>query len=395
VVVAPVGVGACEFLEPPPPMALNTDATYETTVPTEPDTVAVVGDLQPPEEIAERCDDGTAGQKIDELRGNIYALQQQQSQAAAAHETGAVTAIGQDIEYDQTWIKILTREKPCPPPETPSATTGPPGSPEAMPGDKVTPWTTIGSIPVMAASAQVGYAHYFSSSGEGTDALTIGGQTLLGGSSYGLVGGPKGSATPWHQGDLELQGAWGESFTGGQATSAGQFNAGYLMNVGSVRFGPVGGYQGSVNGGYRSQTSTYGGYADAFLSDQFGLFARGGGFNSDPGYGGYYVGGGARWNPCPRLTLTGGADYGHWSTTDGYFQVQATGQTEYQPWPAQPISIYAGYTYAQSGYDDFMSYHTSSNEVFVGVRVWAGGPKVMTLEDHERNGPVIGLMPTF
>lgn len=295
-----------------------------------------------------------------------------------------------DLGVTTDALAKLTALPPCVT-ETPSYATTPPTE---RGGNSITPMS-LGTLPVEGASAGATYGHSFPSAGDGTDSLGVGGQALIGGSSYGLVGGPKGSGNPWYEGNLEVQGGWGESFTGSSRTALGQITGAYLMNVGPVRFGPVVGYQGATTGDFTNHTTVYGGYGEAFPTDQLGFFARGGGFQMAPGGGGFYVGGGARWNPCPRLTLTGSGDYSRWNTTGGYYQTQVTAQVEYQPWTRTPLSLSAGYTYAQSGYADFPDYHPASNEVFVGVRVWISPPAVMTLEDDQRNGPVIGLAPNF
>ena len=380
-------------LEALPPCRMTTVASAPpaTLPPPAPphETNPLVHDLADDESVP-TCDDGTAKQKIAKLHDADVEAGVQLDQAMGDGDEADVISLNEDMDFYERWIQILSGLRPCS--ETASSTVG---APPASGASAVKPIGRLGALPVLAIVAQASYTGLWADGEHRIDGGSLAAQFLMGGASYGLVGGPKGSPTPWYQGNLELQGAWSDSSTSGGTSSAGQFNGAYLMNAGQVRFGPVGGYQGSTTGDVSSHTYTYGGYGEAFVSDQFSLFGRGGGFSTGFDQSGVSAGGGLKFNPTPNVTLSATGDYAHWTAPSGYYQYQATLQAEVMPWPRKPVSIYAGWTYSQSGFTDLDSFHSSNNELSIGLHFWANAPSPMTLEDRERNGPVVGLIPSF
>lgn len=163
--------------------------------------------------------------------------------------------------------------------------------------------------------------------------------------------------------------------------------ASLVWQIGDVRFGPSYGFQRNSASGFSADTHNYGGFGEYFATPWLTVGAKGGGFSSDPGSNGYYVGGQFKGYLMPNLALTGMIDHTHFNAFGGSNENDYSINGEYlfggglyrAPWP--PISIYGGYT--RSNFTPG-SFHVDT--FFVGIKLYTDGNGATTLVDRQRTG---------
>lgn len=166
--------------------------------------------------------------------------------------------------------------------------------------------------------------------------------------------------------------------------------ASIVGQIGDVRFGPTYGFQSNSASGFSVDTHNYGAYADYFVTPWLTLSAKGGGFSSDPGSNGYYLGGQAKGYVTPNLAINGMIDHTHFNAFGGADETDYSVSGEYLvswddednpvfSWP--PISIYGGYTRSNFSPGNF---HVDT--FFVGLKFYTDGNGANTLIDRQRTG---------
>jgi hypothetical protein len=98
------------------------------------------------------------------------------------------------------------------------------------------------------------------------------------------------------------------------------------------------------------------------------------------GADGYYAGGAVKAYVTPDFAVNGGIDYTRYNQFGGSNETDYTVGAEYLLSEKAPMSLNAGYTHSE------FSGGAHSDTVFVGLRLYADGPNVSTLTDHQRSG---------
>ncbi|MDE2133485.1 MAG: hypothetical protein KGJ49_02685 [Alphaproteobacteria bacterium] len=155
------------------------------------------------------------------------------------------------------------------------------------------------------------------------------------------------------------------------------------------RLGPNFGFQSNSQGSFSSNTYNYGAYADYFASQSFTFSAKGGGFSSNPGSDGYYLGGALKGYVNPDFAIDGAIDYTRFTSFGGSSETDFTIRSEWLISETTPLSIFGGYTYSGFSPGSF-----NVNTVFVGIKLYTNGNGATTLVDRQRTG-TLGWSATF
>ena len=164
--------------------------------------------------------------------------------------------------------------------------------------------------------------------------------------------------------------------------------ASLVWSVDDLRLGPSFGFQSSSVNSFAMDTYNYGGFVDYFATPHLTLSAKAGGFSSDPGDGGYYIGGQLKAYLTPNLALSGTIDHTHFnaflgSDEDDYGllgEYLFGGGDDYDCW-WPPTSFYVSYTHT-----DFSPGGFKIDTVGFGIKLYTDGNGATTLRGRERTG---------
>ncbi len=260
---------------------------------------------------------------------------------------------------------------PCPPP-TQASTGNPPPPPVRTPtysglGINPPPSSYFGA-PFGLSSGTFGfdYAHFSPSSGSD-------------GNQYGLSG--SGLFALGDNFGLNLDAGYHNVSSSGPNLSNWTASGALVWQGADWRLGPNFGFQSNSKGSFSSNTYNYGAYADYFVSPAITLSGKGGGFSSNPGSGGYYLGGALKGYVNPDFAIDGAIDYTRFTSFGGSSETDFTIRSEWLVSESTPVSVFGGYTY--SGFSPG-SFNVST--VFVGIKLYTNGNGATTLVDRQRTG---------
>ena len=170
-------------------------------------------------------------------------------------------------------------------------------------------------------------------------------------------------------------------------------DAALLWRMRDVRFGPTVGYQSNSTNWYSSDTFNYGGFVDYYAHPRITLSGKLGGFSTDPGYDGYYLGGQVVGYPLHRLAVGGSIDYTRFNGTySGYdetdyrfflekmFWEGYDDEDDDDCWPP-PTSLYFGYTHSSFSPGN---YHVDM--ISFGLNIYTDAIGKQNLIDHQNTG---------
>jgi hypothetical protein len=156
-----------------------------------------------------------------------------------------------------------------------------------------------------------------------------------------------------------------------------------LLQQPDGRIGLTLGFQSNSQGSYSSNTYNYGLVGDYFVSPEITLSGKGGGFSSDPGSDGYYLGGALTGYANPDLAINGAIDYTRFTKFGGSNETDFTIKGEWLVSESTPVLVFGGYTYSALSPGSF-----NVGTVFVGIKLYTSRVGAVTLTAQQRNGPV-------
>jgi hypothetical protein len=162
--------------------------------------------------------------------------------------------------------------------------------------------------------------------------------------------------------------------------------ASLVWQVDKFRLGPSFGFQSNSVNTFTMNTYNYGGFVDYFATPHLTLSAKTGGFSSDPGGNGYYIGGQIKGYLTPNLALSGAIDHTHFNAFQGSDENDYGLDAEYLFWDDEdcwwpPTSFYVSYdhtTFSPGSFD--------IDTVGFGIKLYTDGNGATTLRDRQRTG---------